>query len=79
MRDKHPIDDLFRETLRNASAEPPPHLAEAVIGAAQQRRRAFGWFRRRYVLGGLLLLTAGAVGYWQLLSLIHISEPTRPY
>ncbi len=76
MRDKHPIDDLFRETLRNASAEPPPHLAEAVIGAAQQRRRAFGWFRRRYVLGGLLLLTAGAVGYWQLRARVGNGDPS---
>lgn len=65
MRDKHPIDDLFREALRNASAEPPPHLVEAVIGAAQQRRRALAWFRRRYVLGALLLLAVGAVGYWR--------------
>lgn len=65
MRDKHPIDDLFREALRNTSAEPPPHLAAAVIGAAQQRRRAVAWFRRRYVLGALLLLTVGAVGYWR--------------
>lgn len=77
MRDKHPIDDLFREALRNASAEPPPHLAEAVIGAAQQRRRALAWFRRRYVLGALLLLAVGGVWYWRFAGGVGNQENAR--
>lgn len=66
MRDKHPIDDLFREALLRASVAPPPHLAEAILGAAQRRRRGAFWFRRRYVLGGLVLLgVAGSgLGLW---------------
>ncbi len=64
MQDKHPIDDLFRATLGNAGIEPPAHLADAILGAVQRRRRAAAWHLRRYTIGAALLLTVGVTSFW---------------
>lgn len=63
MRDKNPIDDLFREALFSASVEPPAHLAEAVLGAARRKKRAGLWYQRRYTWLLFLVLVVGATAY----------------
>ncbi|HRH37046.1 MAG TPA: hypothetical protein PK760_01800, partial [Flavobacteriales bacterium] len=64
MRDKHPIDDLFREALHNASAEPPAHLAAAVLGHQRRKRRAFAWWNVRVAAIAVGVLLMGGAAYY---------------
>lgn len=43
MRDTHPIDDLFKDALAHAEAEPPPRVLAGVM-AAQRGKRMRGFF-----------------------------------
>ncbi len=63
MRDKNPIDDLFKEALYSASVEPPAHLAEVVLGAARRKRRAGLWYQRRSVWILLFVLLGTGAAY----------------
>lgn len=63
MRETHPIDELFREKLQNASATPPAHIAEAVLGAVRTKRRAALWRRSATALLLLLLLVGGGAAW----------------
>jgi hypothetical protein len=61
MRETHPIDELFRERLQHASAMPPAHIAEAVLGTVRTKRRAAFWRRSAVAFLFLLLLVGGGV------------------
>jgi len=62
MQERHPIDDLFRQSLQGASVAPPPALASAIMAKVQgRRRRALLW---RWRMVAALLLLAGGTFLW---------------
>lgn len=66
MNGKHPIDDLFARTLRDAEATPPPAVWEGIVRERGKGRRAVAKRRSRWGLAALLLLLLGGAGYWTL-------------
>lgn len=65
MKERHPIDDLFRDKLQDYSLEAPMHLWDQVAEAAgpERQRRALPWF---WIGLGLLIFSAAV---WGLVSL----------
>ena len=70
MRETHPIDDLFRHTLRSASMDPPAEIGDAVLAhVRRKRRRAPLWILRSTLaaavgaclLVGAILLQRGSI------------------
>ncbi|MDX9751551.1 MAG: hypothetical protein RBT71_10765 [Flavobacteriales bacterium] len=59
-RERHPLDDRFRELLHDAEADPPPHVWAGVRGSMPP-----GAGRRRW-LPGLLLVLLLVGGTWAL-------------
>ncbi len=90
MNGKHPIDDLFARSLRDAEATPPPAVWEGIVrergmarpapadGTAKTRSRG------RWGLAALLLLLMGAAGYWAVspertgAAAGHVTEQSSP-
>lgn len=64
MNGRHPIDDLFARTLRDAEATPPPAVWEGIVRERGKGRRAVAKRRSRWSLAALLLLLLGSAGYW---------------
>jgi hypothetical protein len=66
MNGRHPIDDLFARTLRDAEATPPPAVWEGIVRERGKGRRVAAKRRSRWGLAALLLLLLGSAGYWTL-------------
>jgi hypothetical protein len=66
MNGKHPIDDLFARTLRDAEATPPPAVWEGIVRERGRGQRTVVKHRSRWGLAAVLLLLLGAAGYWTL-------------
>lgn len=64
MNGRHPIDDLFARTLRDAEATPPPAVWEGIVRERGKGRHTVAKRRSRWGLAGLLLLLLGGAGYW---------------
>lgn len=62
----HPIDEFFRQRLKDAGAEPPAELGRSILAHVQARKRR-GLLWRKRILALLLLLIGGASGVlWML-------------
>lgn len=73
MRERHPIDDIFRRGLAAAEQEPPAAIWEGVMRQRAGRRRLLViWRRIRWI--GPLALMVGAPALWWALS----EAPTPP-
>lgn len=66
MNGRHPIDDLFARTLRDAEATPPSAVWEGIVRERGKGRHAVAKRRSRWGLAALLLLLLGSAGYWTL-------------
>ncbi len=65
MREKHPIDDLFRRVLRDAEAAPPPAVWEGVVRRRHWGHRLLLRLERRWGLAVfLLLLITAPLAWW---------------
>lgn len=66
MRERHPIDEVFRRGLSAAEVEPPAAVWEGVVRQRSERRRKlFAWRRKRWAV--LLAVPAvGAALWWAL-------------
>ena len=64
MRERHPIDDLFRQGLANAEASPPSGILEGVMHQRSRGRHQLLRLRRRWpLLVALLCCGGGATWY----------------
>ena len=63
MNGKHPIDDLFGRTLRDAEVTPPPAVWESIVHKRVGRATLAQKLRRSWGLSALLLLLSGAGSY----------------
>ncbi len=62
MNRKHPIDELFAQTLRDAEAQPPPAVWEGIV--RDRQKKGAQRLRRWWGYAAILLLLVGAAGYW---------------
>lgn len=68
MREKHPIDDLFRRVLRDAEAAPPPAVWGGVVRRRHWGHRLLLRLERQWGLAMLLLLLISAPLAWWAMS-----------
>lgn len=64
MRERHPIDDVFRRGLSAAEVEPPAAVWEGVMRQRAGRRRLVVVWRRFRWMGLLALLVGAPVVWW---------------
>lgn len=64
MRERHPIDDIFRRGLAAAEVDPPAAVWEGVMHQRAGRRRLVVVWRRFRWIGLLALLVGGPILWW---------------
>ncbi len=64
MKERHPIDDLFREGLYNSEAAPPAEVWERVVAQRSWGHRLLAGLQRRWTMGLLAMLLVGAPLAW---------------
>lgn len=63
MNERHPVDDLFARTLRDAEAEPPVAVWDGIMQKRGSRRRVLLLLRRRWGALALIFISCGLVTY----------------
>lgn len=64
MKERHPIDDLFREGLYNSEAVPPAEVWERVVAQRSWGHRLLAGLQRRWAVSLLALLLVGTPLAW---------------
>lgn len=64
MKERHPIDDLFREGLYNSEAVPPAEVWERVVAQRSWGHRLLAGLQRRWAISLFALLLVGTPLAW---------------